>query len=198
MLFRRREPENLKDRLRVSLWPRHSWGRSARYFLKRVMRLSASPHAIAAGVAAGVFAAATPFVGLHIILGCVIAFFIGGNLLAAALGTAVGNPLTFPFIWFGTFEVGNFILGNHRPHGGPPDLEHHAIWHSLGRLWPIIEPMTVGAVPLGLVAAGVVYFLVRSAVATYQSARRHRLALRRQHHRGASLGEVPADGMPHP
>ena len=40
------------------------------------------------------------------------AFVVRGNYLAAAIGTAVGNPWTFPFIWAGTYRLGSFMLGN--------------------------------------------------------------------------------------
>ncbi|WP_295813364.1 DUF2062 domain-containing protein, partial [uncultured Nitratireductor sp.] len=33
------------------------------------------------------------------------------RIVAAALGTMVGNPVTFPFIWLATFETGKFLLG---------------------------------------------------------------------------------------
>ena len=55
MLFGRKVPAGLAERVRTSLWPRRSFWRSGKYFAKRALRLSASPHAIASGVAAGVF-----------------------------------------------------------------------------------------------------------------------------------------------
>ena len=51
MLFRRREPEGVWERFRTALWPRRSFTRSVQYLVKRVLRLTATPHAIAAGVA---------------------------------------------------------------------------------------------------------------------------------------------------
>ena len=103
------------QRFRVHLWPRRSFGRSGQYFWKRILRLRATPHAIAAGVAAGVFAAFLPFLGLHILIAAALAWLLRGNMLAAALGTAaVGNPLTFPLIWAATYAGGRFLL-----HAGP-------------------------------------------------------------------------------
>ena len=49
MLFRRRNRPTRIERLRVAVWPRNSWARSTRYFGKRVLRLTATPHAIALG-----------------------------------------------------------------------------------------------------------------------------------------------------
>ena len=68
MLFRRRKKADLLERARTFFWPRRSFLRSAQYFIKRVLRLSATPHAIAAGVAAGVFASFTPFLGFHFVI----------------------------------------------------------------------------------------------------------------------------------
>ena len=45
---------------------------------------------------------------------------------------------------------------------------------------PLIEPMVVGSIPVGLAVGCIVYFIVYKAVAAYQDARRKRLADRRQ------------------
>ena len=174
------------ERMRVAVWPRRSWSRSMQYFKKRVMRLSASPHAIAAGVAAGIFASFTPFVGFHFFLSFVVAFLVAGNMLAAALGTAVGNPLTFPFIWAASFEVGRKVLGGgqgHLPtseHLAQADMSAGFLSQSFDKIWPVIIPMVVGGAVLGLIAGLVAYFITRYAVAAYQRARRNRFQQRSQ------------------
>ncbi|WP_371326958.1 DUF2062 domain-containing protein [Stappia sp. ES.058] len=171
------------ERLRIAVWPRHSFARSARYFSKRVLRLTASPNAIALGFAAGAFASITPFIGLHFVLSFVLAFIIGGNMLAAAIGTAIGNPVTFPLIWASTYKLGALIL-----YGEAKTLDHRALdrhleggffERSLDTLLPLIKPMLVGAMPLGLAIGVASYFLVYYSVRTYQRSRRVRLAARR-------------------
>src|SRR5690606_29552406 len=122
MLFRRRTNVTLRERVRIMLWPRRSFRRSARYFAKRALRLRATSHAIAAGVAAGMCASFTPFIGLHILLAFVVAWPLRGNFVAAALGTALGNPLTFPFIWGATLQLGRFILGYEPGDFGPEEI----------------------------------------------------------------------------
>ena len=81
MLFRRREEESILGRIRVHLWPRRSWTRSTRYVLYRLKRLSESPHAVALGFAVGVFSAATPFLGTHMIMAALIAWAVGGSIV---------------------------------------------------------------------------------------------------------------------
>ena len=65
MLFQRRNPPTRKERLRLLVWPRRSFSRSLRYGGKRILRITASPHAVAAGLAVGVFSAFTPFFGFQ-------------------------------------------------------------------------------------------------------------------------------------
>jgi len=176
MLFSRRDKPPLSERIRVALWPRRSWGRSFRYIGKRVLRLSATPHAIAAGFAAGAMVSFTPFVGFHFIMAGVIAFLIGGNVLASAFGTAVGNPLTFPFIWTLSYRTGRWILGEAGMQDPSPHLGVDIRSQSWEALWPVLKPMLVGAVPLGIIAWVLFYFLVRTLVRSFQEARRRRLA----------------------
>ncbi len=175
MLFGRRDKPDLAERVRVFFWPRRGWVRSSRYVLKRVLRLSGSPHAIALGVGAGVFASFTPFIGFHFILAGLIAWLIGGNLLASALGTFVGNPLTFPFIWASTYGIGNWILGVNAHAALEIDLEPGLLEGSFVTLLPIMKPMFVSGIPLGIFVALMFYFPVRAGIDIYQQRRRDQL-----------------------
>lgn len=177
MLFRRRRPASLYDRIRNFVWPRRSFARSALYFSKRVLRITATPHAVAAGVAAGAFASFFPFIGFHFVLAALFAFIIRGNILASALGTAVGNPLTFPLIWGSTYELGRFIL-----YGGTPDIAREFAFGQVlmhlrfGELWtPLLKPMTIGAIPLGLTVATILYVFTRWATIAFRERRQQRL-----------------------
>jgi uncharacterized protein (DUF2062 family) len=189
MLFRRRESQTLMSRMRTAVWPRHSWSRSSRYFAKRVLRLSGSPHTVAAGVAAGVFASFTPFVGLHFIISFVLAFAIGGNMLAAGIGTFVGNPLTFPLIWASTYTIGNHILGQSDAIA-LAEVHHHLAEKSLDALLPIIGPMLVGAVPLGIPVALVFYVIAFFGVRAFRDMRREQLAARRRQRDDETMSAV--------
>jgi uncharacterized protein (DUF2062 family) len=179
MLFRSREQPDLTTRLRLAVWPRVSFSRSAQYMKKRVMRLSGSPHAIALGVAIGVFSAFTPLLGLHIVIALVIAFPLGGNLIAAALGTAFANPLTIPFIWASTYKLGRALIGGPHFRGGG-DMPRNFAEQSLHAIWPVIKPMLVGAVPLGIIAGAIFYVLVFFGTRAFRVMRRERLAARQR------------------
>jgi uncharacterized protein (DUF2062 family) len=180
MLFRRRKPEGFFDRLRTALWPRRSFGRSFQYFIKRVLRLTATPHAIAAGVAAGVFASWTPLLGFHFVLAFALSYVLAGNMVAAALGTAFGNPLSFPFIWTLTFKLGNLLIGvetgAHQRHVNLESLLRHL---DVKQLWePVLKPMLIGAIPPGLISGIAFYILTYWAVRAFQARRKSKLAAR--------------------
>ncbi|WP_157015257.1 DUF2062 domain-containing protein [Mesorhizobium xinjiangense] len=186
MLFRRRKPAGLHERVRTYFWPRRSFWRSAKYFVKRTLRLNATPHAVAAGVAAGVFASFTPFIGFHFIVAAALAWVLAGNLLASALGTAIGNPLTFPFIWSATYELGRFILEGRHP-GDHPRIDLFAALKHLefSQIWaPLIKPMTVGCLPLGLLFALVFYLATRWATIAFREQRQKRLAAKAKRRAG--------------
>ncbi|EDQ32503.1 hypothetical protein HPDFL43_11906 [Hoeflea phototrophica DFL-43] len=166
--------------MRTALWPRRSFGRSFQYFIKRVLRLTATPHAIAAGVAAGVFASWTPLLGFHFVLAFVLAYVLAGNMVAAALGTAFGNPISFPFIWASTLKLGNLLIGVPQGAGHRHVDLHSLLTHlDVGQLWePVIKPMLIGCVPPGLFTAICFYVLTYWGVTAFQTRRKSKLAAR--------------------
>lgn len=178
MLFSQRTPSSLRERFRRWLWPRVSWRRSVLYLLKRVTRLSGTPRSIALGSAIGVFVAFTPFLGTHFLLVGILAWAMRANVMAGLLASFVGNPVTFPFIWAGTFEIGRFLLHLMHRHV-PVHLEGNLAEKSLSQLLPLLAPMTLGAMVLGFAAGCIVYAVVYKTVAAYQAARRVRLASKR-------------------
>lgn len=191
MLFRRRQGPTLFQRTLLFLWPRRGLQRGWRYLWHRTARISATPHTIALGVAIGAFTSFTPFLGLHFIIAALLALALGGSVLASALGTAVGNPLTFPFIWLASYNLGALLLGYRqrtRIRIDLPDEMLLDVFTQPGVVWrafwsavdPYIVPMTVGGIPLGLVCGLAVYLIVRSAVAGYQRRRQARLCKQRQ------------------
>lgn len=190
MLMKRRNPPTWLETLRVSVWPRRSWLRSGQYVTKRIMRLTATPHAVSAGVAAGALTSFTPFMGLHFILAFVFAWLARGNMIAAALGTFVGNPLTFPFIWAATYNTGHFVLqtsaeaGKDLSVGDAMGEVMKALWAfdggaamtALDNIWtPLIYPMFIGGMIIGPLVALPIYFATRRASLMFRESRRDQL-----------------------
>lgn len=178
MLFRRRKPLGFKEKLRELVWPRKGFFRPLRYLKMRILRLSASPHAVAVGVAAGVFVSWTPFIGVHFIMAFVITYLLAGNMVAAALGCAAfGNPLTYPFIWGLTWEIGHLLLSR-KDHMEGQAIDLAALFHQMhfSELWkPVLEPMLIGAIPPAALTSVALYGLTFYTVKGFQARRRARL-----------------------
>jgi uncharacterized protein (DUF2062 family) len=179
MLFKRRTELSLLMRLRLALWPARSFGRSFRYMTLRLWRIEASPHSIALGCAAGVFAIFTPFLGFQMLLAALLALILRGSVFASAVGTFAGNPLTYPLIWLSTFTVGSVFLegsanaeisrfstGAQALGKSLRDASADGVAIAVEGLWPIIKPMAVGSLPLGGLTAIAVYYFVRHLIST--------------------------------
>ena len=143
------------------------------------------PHRLSLGFAAGAFASFTPLIGLHFVLALVLALLVRGNVLASAVGTVVGNPVTFPFIWLATYQVGSRIIGVTPIAGsGAPSAPGDTVAAATAAAWyefgPIFQetlwPMLVGAIPLGLIGGAASYAL---CYATLTRLRRQRQPVRR-------------------
>lgn len=217
MVFKRRDPTPLLTRLREAILPRRGWRRSVRYYGHRVRRLPDSPHRIALGFACGAFSSFSPFFGAHFVLAMLLAKIVRGNVLAALLGTVVGNPLTFPFIAAISLGLGRRILGYGASgenferltdtfaeaarglgasllslfgHGAPQ-------WR---RLEPFLDyvlwPYFVGGLIPGLVTAGVCYWLLRPLVAAYQHRRLAKRHARAQERMAAAAQQAPSSTAP--
>ena len=54
------------------------------------------------------------------------------------------------------------------------DLSGGIFNKSLDQLWPLVKPMTIGGLPMGLVAATIAYFIAKKASEAYREKRRLR------------------------
>ncbi len=175
-MFRRRVGLTILQRGREILWPRMGWWRAGAYFRYRIVRLQGSAYSIAIGLACGAAISFTPFVGLHFVFAAFISWLIGGNVIASAIGTAVGNPWTFPFIWLGTLRLGELILGSAPMLGGPEQLSMHYIFD---KPFVVLLPMSIGGVLMGILVWIAVYFISYFFIERYQRVRGERLKKRR-------------------
>lgn len=184
----KRPARNLLTRIRHVLIPPGGWLRATRYNLLRLLRITDDPRSTALGAFAGTFVAFTPFFGVHFLLAPLLAWIIGGNVLASLLLTMICNPLTFPLIAYLAVSLGNWILRTGEQ-VNPSEFEgvFEILWYSFLSVFSnadqdwnavsalfkqLLMPYIVGGSIIGLVAASVVAWLSLRAINSFQKLRR--------------------------
>ncbi|MDP6883758.1 MAG: DUF2062 domain-containing protein [Rhodospirillales bacterium] len=187
-MFGRRNKISWSVRLREFVWPRSGWRRSTEYLRHRVFRLPGTPYALAAGAACGAAISFTPFVGFHFVLAALLAWLLRANIVASAVGTAVGNPWTFPFIWLWVYEFGTWMGVGDASSAADVDfttmfaailqaLLRFDMMYLLKTAWPVMAPMLAGSIPTALVVWFSFYLAMKPMIASYHH---HRLMKRRR------------------
>jgi uncharacterized protein (DUF2062 family) len=183
MLFKRRKNLSRWQHVAGWLWPRSGLSRAWKYIFHRIGRMPGTTHSIAAGLASGVAVSFTPFIGLHFLMGFALAWIVRGNLLASAIGTAIGNPWTFPFIFALTGQVGTVLLG-YDVTASVPELSFEALWQEpltyMASFLPIVFPLLVGAIPVAIIVWLLFYIGCRGLISGYRESRERRKKKRSQ------------------
>lgn len=196
MVFKRRDRRSPVQIASEFVYPRGGWTRAFLYVKHRVRRLPDTPERIARGIGAGVFAAFTPFYGLHFLVAAVLARILNGNILAALSGTFFGNPLTYVPIGVICLQAGHFLLGTEFDEDDTEglmgkfadalgDLKNNffaiftdrvADWRGLDKFYDeVFLPYLVGGIIPGVIAGFVCYYLSLPLIRTYQQRRRSRI-----------------------
>ena len=163
-MFKRRVTPSIGRRLGDLLWPAAGWRRRLRYVFLRLARLSGSPYSIAAGFACGGAVSFTPFLGFHIVLGVGFSWILGASPIAALIGTLIGNPWTFPFIWWWTYWLGHQLLPGHQMIA----LKGVDVAYLTHHVWDILAPMALGGVLSATLVWFVSYYPVRRAIVVFR------------------------------
>ena len=176
---------SLGSRLRDFVWPRSGWVRTSKYLAYKLGRASGTPRYVAIGFASGVSVAFTPFLGAHLAMALLLAMVLRGSMVAAFVGTFLGNPWTYPFIWVASYEIGTAVLpGTHTAH---PEYVRTLVnfvtsiltldGHRFAeRVWPTFFPMLVGGMVMAVVGGVSAFWLAKLAIEKWQAERRARIA----------------------
>lgn len=156
----------------------------SKYYWRKLLRVRATPHEIALGCSAGVFAAFTPFLGAQMFLAVVLALLLRVSVPAAIVGTFVGNPISWPAIWSASYIAGAWMLGQD-PATAADHLAESAFVLSetlsgpgkpsmdaaIVNLSPFLQPLLLGGVVIGLLAAAASYYPTLRAARLFQRRR---------------------------
>ena len=179
-MFKRRTALTRVDRIRSILWPDRGFGRLFSYIIQRIKRMPGSTLSIAVGAAWGIAVSFSPFLGLHLLVGMMLAYLTRGNLLACLFGTFVGNPWTFPLFFYLNYRLGSFILiemGREVKSIGGTMAEFVTLFLAdpAALIGALFAPIVVGSLILGTIAWFAGFGATYWAVAGWRAHRARRL-----------------------
>ena len=153
--------------------------RSARVrrWLDELLHTHDTPQRTAAAYAVGVFFGFSPFLGLHTIVGLIVAFTFGLNRVAVLLGIYSNLPWILPPYYMLATGLGALLLGTDIPPDLLKDLResfHTRSWSELrtiiGTMMPLLGAFSLGSM-LGAVGLAVVAY--RGSLAMIVAHRHH-------------------------
>ncbi|SBV95691.1 conserved membrane hypothetical protein [uncultured delta proteobacterium] len=146
--------------------------RFIRYWYLRLVRIQATPHNIAMGLAAGVFVGLLPVLPFQTIIAVALAFVVRGSKIAAALGTWISNPLNWVPVYMLFYYVGKAVVPFDVPPFNPSQLE---MTEMLEMGWKFFAVMMVGGLVVATPSSIVSYFIAFKGVQAYRVRRQARL-----------------------
>ncbi len=189
MPFGRRNKTNFYIFIKNNIKILFNFQRTKKYIFLNLKRMKGSSHEIAIGLACGISISFTPFLGLHALLAMTLAWVLRGSMAAAIIGTLFGNPWTFPFIWYISYEIGKlFMLDNFNTDSKflLPSLkdemlvlfilvkniflttDYSLIKQNFNSL-KLIPTMALGSMPLILFSWFLSYFIFESVINSYKN-----------------------------
>ena len=157
MLFKRRKPLSIIDKLSRFLRPQKGYSRAIEYLKKRFYRMTESNYSMAMGFTCGAMLSFTPFVGFHFIIAGFIAYLINASIFMAAIGTLVGNPWTFPIMWWGSLELGKWVLGYDSSVQIGQTFGMESIFYDI---YSIMIPWMLGSLLISIILGPPIFFLM--------------------------------------
>jgi uncharacterized protein (TIGR03546 family) len=121
----------------------------------RLLKSNSGPNEIALGIALGVIIGFLPFYGLHTVIVLGIAMLIPHtNRIAMLIGMNVTIPPTAPFVYWASYSVGRFLLGNKAPALNIESIKSLTMSDIPGLFYTLFY----GCIVLGMVCAVAAYF----------------------------------------
>ena len=122
----------------------------------KITKIKDFPESVAVGMAWGVAVSFTPLLGFHLIICYLGTWLMKGNLIAATVGTIIGNPWTFPIIFYLDYKIGTTIFLDRI------DNYEFKINFLIENFESLFYPTLLGSFPLGLIMWFVTFYVCRN------------------------------------
>ena len=117
----------------------------------KIYRIRDFPEAVAIGLAWGASISFTPLLGLHLIIIYLGTISMRGNLIAATVGSVIGNPWTFPFFFYFSYKLGIVFFFD------PLYNYEFKISFLLDNFNQLFFPTLIGSLPIAIVVWFITY-----------------------------------------
>ena len=160
-----------------------------RFIVLRVLHANDPPHALALGLAIGVFVAITPTIGAQMVIAAAIAASFRANKILAMATVWISNPVTMVQIYYVNWRIGQHFVETGMVDGksavqaqitriiesigGMSNLFFHlldkAFWSEVLRLvWALGIELWIGSFLVGLICALPSYVIARWTITAYR------------------------------
>ena len=153
------------------------------YIKHRLVRLRDTTHSIAVGMASGACMSFTPLVGIHFVQSLILTWLLRGNYLGAIIGTFVGNPWTFPLMWYAAYKLGIVLFSAFGVSNFAPLPDNLTFWTLMDIIveepMRLFVPWALGAYICAAISWPVYYlafyYIIKEAKIARERLREHRL-----------------------
>ena len=160
MNFFKNKLKNLKNLFSINL------KRASLFYFLKLVRVKDTQDKLAIGFACGSMVSFTPLIGFHFFLAVIFAYILRGNIVASLIGTFVGNPFTFPFIWIFIYKVGNIFFKNDQ------NVSLELTFQSLfDQGYDILMPMLIGSLIVSIPIWLISYFTLKFLMSSFKKRR---------------------------
>ena len=122
----------------------------------KITKIKDFPESVSVGMAWGAAVSFTPLLGFHLIICYLGTWLMRGNLIAATVGTIIGNPWTFPFIFYLDYKIGTTIFLN------SVDYYEFKISFFVENFEALFYPTLLGSIPIALFVWFVTYIICKN------------------------------------
>lgn len=165
------------------------WIRARRFLALKVLHTDDPPHAIALGIAVGVFVGFLPLVGFQTVIAIALAALLRANKIVCVPIVWITNPVTMGPIYYGCIRLGQAItpwrasstedVKRLMELADEGSLLDAAFWGKLvSFLGSLGVELWAGCIIVGLAFGIPAYFASRSSVTNYRERRRQKLLKR--------------------
>ena len=130
--------------------------RIVRLLKLKVFRIRDFPEAVAIGLSWGAAVSFTPLLGFHLIICYLGTWLMRGNLIAATVGTIIGNPWTFPFFFYIDYKIGLFFFRESL------DNYEFKVQFFIDNFEALFYPTLLGSLPIAFIIWFLTYYITKN------------------------------------